>query len=178
MSDKRFCRCSDFQSVCCSSSLSFPPMQSDFYAVFKHTAHSFATFFCFLFPPYVLFNSFLPLLPPPPLLQCSVSFSQNNNNKLSDAARWPAHTPEETESHSSTPTDNPPRKASFPFWNNALIYTRVTLNVVQEKAEERERWRTQRPTVENYFFKKHHWILEDCENDKKTFHTTAIFLPN
>lgn len=150
-------------------------MQSDFYAVFKHTAHSFATFFAsFSHLMYSLIPSFLYFLPPP-LLQCSVSFSQNNNNKLSDAARWPAHTPEETESHSSTPTDNPPRKASFPFWNNALIYTRVTLNVVQEKAEERERWRTQRPTVEKNFFKKHHWILEDCENDKKLFTQLPFF---
>lgn len=47
--------------------------------------------------------------------QNSVSFSQNNNNKLSDAARWPAHTPEGTESHSSPPTDNPLCKASLPL---------------------------------------------------------------
>lgn len=30
-------------------------------------------------------------------------------------------------------------KPAFPFWNNALIYTRVTLKLMQEKAERRER---------------------------------------
>ncbi len=28
-------------------------------------------------------------------------------------------------------------KPAFPFWNNALIYTRVTLRLMQEKAEKR-----------------------------------------
>lgn len=42
-------------------------MQSDFYAVFKHTAHSFATFFAsFSHLMYSLIPSFLYFLFPPP----------------------------------------------------------------------------------------------------------------
>lgn len=32
-------------------------------------------------------------------------------------------------------------KPAFPFWNNALIYTRVTLELVQGKVERRGRWK-------------------------------------
>lgn len=68
--------------------------------------HTLPPFFFLPFPLYI-FLDFLP--------QNSVSLSQNNNNKLSDAARWPAHTPEGTESHSSTATDNPLCKAGLPL---------------------------------------------------------------
>lgn len=52
---------------------------------------------------------------PPSSALSSNSLSQTNNNKLSGSAGWPAHTPEETESHSSTPTDNPLCTASLPL---------------------------------------------------------------
>lgn len=60
------------------------------------------------------------------LSQNVASFAQNNNNELSDAARWPAQTPEGTESHSSTPTDNPPawsQPSHFHQWPSAWCGT-------------------------------------------------------
>lgn len=66
-------------------------------------------------PPQKNKSTFSGFLLCPSLSSAHNSLSQNNNNKLSDSARWPALTPEETESHSSTPTDNPLCEASLPL---------------------------------------------------------------
>lgn len=56
-------------------------------------------------------------------------------------------------------------KPGFPFWNNALIYTRVTLKLVKEKAERRDRWKerqrqTSASSALRMIFKRGHRILE------------------
>lgn len=116
----------------------------EFHTVFKHSDPLVSIFLPVFvsssLPLYILFVSFLPsflhLFP-----QNSVSFCQNNNNKLSDAARWHAHTPEGTESHSSTQTDNPLQSQPSPVWNCAHLHQSDPLKLMQEKAE---RWKEMR----------------------------------
>lgn len=66
-------------------------------------------------------------------------------------------------------------KPAIPFWNSALIYTRLTLNLVQEKAERRERWMEKHRDTETVassalrmIFKRGHRILK-VRKSQKTF---------
>lgn len=134
VSNTTFCKCSDFLTACWYLISARPSKNISTYQTHSNSCGSFDSFIkllcilCFLalrFSPFFPFkiyflNSFLAFLLSTP----QNSLSQNNNNKLSDSARWPAHTPEETESHSSTPTDNPPRKASLPPSGTMLSFTR------------------------------------------------------
>ena len=191
-SDDGFCRCSDFLSLLLLLIFVLPSKYSKWLNIWPglkrrlltHSPSIFCFSFSLSFPLHVLLISFISLLFFPLRTQSLSPKTIITSLVMQLADRLILQKElNPTAQHQQIILS---AKPAFPFWNNALIYTRVTLKFMQEKAERGggDRKKDMKTdctefSAENYF-KRGCRSLGVWENAKKKFNFLAIdghFLP-